>query len=193
MSVNVSTSTPVDPRVTRSRRAVLDAVVAELGEVGYGAMTIESVARRAGVGKATIYRHWDGKIDLVESTLEELRDDDPLESDGTPREQVIVMIRQLAAMMAHSRLSVCLPALVSAAQHDDIVREFHQRFAGERRSQLVALIEQAQLAGEVARDADSQMLAESLAGAIFYRRLMTHEPFPPERVDELVNTILPRP
>ena len=47
--------------VERSRRVILGAVLDELGEVGYGALTIEAVAAQAGVGKSTIYRHWPGK------------------------------------------------------------------------------------------------------------------------------------
>src|SRR4029450_13783209 len=54
----------VDPRVERSRRVILEATLGELGEVGYGTLTIEAVAARAGVGKSTIYRHWPGKLEL---------------------------------------------------------------------------------------------------------------------------------
>jgi TetR/AcrR family transcriptional regulator, regulator of autoinduction and epiphytic fitness len=54
-----------DPRVERSKQVILRAALAELGEVGYGAFTIESVAARAAVGKSTIYRHWSGKLALI--------------------------------------------------------------------------------------------------------------------------------
>ena len=63
----------VDPRVERSRRVILEAVLEELGEVGYGAFTIEGVAARAGVGKSTIYRHWAGKLELVEDAFRTLK------------------------------------------------------------------------------------------------------------------------
>src|SRR6266516_1689292 len=58
-----------DPRVERSRRVILEAVLEEQGDVGYGALTIESVAARAGVGKSTISQHWSGKMDLVEDAF----------------------------------------------------------------------------------------------------------------------------
>ncbi len=54
--------TAIDPRIERTRRVVLEATLDELASVGYGALTVESVARRAGVGKATMYRHWAGKL-----------------------------------------------------------------------------------------------------------------------------------
>jgi TetR/AcrR family transcriptional regulator, regulator of autoinduction and epiphytic fitness len=65
--------TELDPRVERSRRVILQAVLDELGEAGYGALTIEAVAARAGVGKSTIYRHWPGKLELVEEALRTLK------------------------------------------------------------------------------------------------------------------------
>ena len=59
-----------DPRVERSRQAVLRAALGELGEAGYGAFTIESVAARAGVAKSTIYRHWPDKVTLIADAFE---------------------------------------------------------------------------------------------------------------------------
>lgn len=183
----------LDPRVARSRRAIIDAVAEELSEVGYGAMTIESVARRAGVGKATIYRHWDGKLDLIESLLDEFKEGIVDDEEGPPLQKIRSMLHALATSLATSRLSQCLPALVSAAQHDDAVRAFHQRFSTSRRLVMMGYIEEAQLAGDIRGDADPRLLAELLVGPIFYRRLMTPDPFPPELVDQLVDTALPTP
>ena len=58
MRVAAQLKRAIDPRIERSRSIILEASLQELGEVGYGAFTIESVAARAGVGKSTIYRHW---------------------------------------------------------------------------------------------------------------------------------------
>jgi AcrR family transcriptional regulator len=183
----------LDPRVERSRRAVVEAAIDELGEVGYGAMTIESVARRAGVGKATVYRHWNGKLDLVASVLEVLRQEVMVIPDGTPRERVVATVHGLVEYLGHSRLSQCLPALVSAAQYDESVRDFHYRYTAARRRQLVEHIEEAQLAGEVRRDTDPRLVAEALVGPIFYRRLMTPDPFTRHEVADFVDLVLPRP
>lgn len=187
------TVSDLDPRVVRSRRAILDAVVDELAAVGYGAMTIESVARRAGVGKATVYRHWDGKLDLIESLLHEMTERIVVEEDGPPLRKIRSLLHGLATSIATSKLSQCLPALVSAAQHDEAVRSFQQRFTASRRLVMMGYVEEAQLAGDIRGDADPRLVAETLVGPIFYRRLMTAEPFPPELVDELVDTVLPRP
>src|SRR5262245_19919967 len=73
VSRSVDAAVDVDPRVERSRRVILEAVLEELGEVGYGPMTIERVAARAGVGKSTVYRHWPGKLELVEDAFRTLK------------------------------------------------------------------------------------------------------------------------
>jgi len=54
-----------DPRARRSREAVLRAAVEELGAVGYGAFTVESVAARAGIAKSTFYRHWPDGLAVI--------------------------------------------------------------------------------------------------------------------------------
>jgi AcrR family transcriptional regulator len=59
-----------DPRIERSRQVILRAALAELGESGYGAFTIESVAARAGVAKSTIYRHWPDRLALIADAFE---------------------------------------------------------------------------------------------------------------------------
>ena len=71
--VDAAAETAEDPRVERSRRIILEAVLGELADVGYGGLTIEGVAARAGVGKSTIYRHWPGKLELVEDAFRTLK------------------------------------------------------------------------------------------------------------------------
>jgi AcrR family transcriptional regulator len=168
----------------------LEATIDELAEVGYGAMTIESVAKRAGVGKATIYRQWRGKADLVESVLVMIKQDIVVRVDGTVRERVTSLLQGLASYLSDSRASLCMPAMVSAAHYDDTVGEFQFRFANERRQVLVDLLAEGVSSGELDPDLDAELTAEALAGPLFYRRLMTDRPFPVDDVDQLVRVVL---
>jgi len=181
-----------DPRVERSRQAILDAAIEELAEAGYGAMSIESIARRAGVGKATVYRHWRGKLDLVGSALEAMKQEVVVPAGGTVRERITGLLRSLAEFLAHSDHSACLPALVSAAQYDDAVATFQRTFSQSRRQMLVDLIAEGVASGELAADIDPDLAAATLAGPLFYGRLMLQEPYPPARVDEIVALVLDR-
>src|SRR4029453_6484424 len=108
----------VDPRVERSRRVILGAVLDELGEVGYGALTIEAVAARAGVGKSTIYRHWPGKLELVEDAFRTLKASVTVPAEGTLRDRVIQLLEQVAFLIDQSTYSACMPALIDAAERD---------------------------------------------------------------------------
>jgi TetR/AcrR family transcriptional regulator, regulator of autoinduction and epiphytic fitness len=189
-------SCPLDPRVERSRQVILEATLSELAERGYGPLTIEGVAARAGVGKATVYRHWPGKLALVEAAIRSLKIAPAAPQSSSPRAQLVEMFRALAQFVARSQWSSCVPAIIEAAERDPAVRESHHRFTAERRGQAVELVRQAIAAGEVCPDRDPALVAEALAGPIFYRRLMSPDPFDPDDVDALVDLVLgpaPRP
>jgi TetR/AcrR family transcriptional regulator, regulator of autoinduction and epiphytic fitness len=183
----------LDPRVERSRRVIMEATLDELCEVGYGNLSIESVARRAGVGKATVYRHWDGKIDLIYDALGTMRSKITPPEGATVRERITGMLKSLAVFVTEDHWAACLPILVDAAERDPAVREFHHQFTTSRRRGLVELIEEGIRNGELPADADPDLAAVMLCSPIFYQRLMTAEPFEPSRVDELVDIVLPRP
>jgi AcrR family transcriptional regulator len=179
-----------DPRIERSRRVILEAALDELGLVGYGALTIESVAARAGVGKSTIYRHWPGKLALVEDAFRTLKAQALIPETGTVRERVTAFLHQVAVLVEESTYSACMPALIDAAERDPQVRAFHCEFSGERRAVLVDVLRDAVESGELDSDANPELLADALVGPIVMRRLMFFEPFDPKLVPELVDQVL---
>src|SRR5580658_10786389 len=98
----------VDPRVERSRQVILQAALDELGDVGYGAFRIESVAARAGVGKSTIYRHWPDKLALIADAFETFHVQMvPSTETGSPRERIQSLVRHVAEVFVDSTFSVC--------------------------------------------------------------------------------------
>ncbi len=170
---------------------ILQAVLEELSEVGYGALTIESAARRAGVGKATIYRHWPDKIALIADAFKRLQQQrDPELATGSPREKLERALRHVADVVADSPFSACLPALIEGAERDPAVRKFHHRFQAEAREPTIELIAGGIAAGDVPPRIDPEIAAFALLGAIFFCRLMTNTPFPEERVPDLIETVL---
>jgi AcrR family transcriptional regulator len=172
---------------------ILEAVLDELGAVGYGAMTIEGVAARAGVGKSTIYRHWTGKLDLVEDAFRTLKAPVQAPETGTVRERVIGLLDQVACLVEESTYSTCMPALIEAAERDPQVRDLHRRFSAERRAILVDLLRDAVNEGELPSDTDPELLGDALVGSILLRRLMLYEPLDPAIVPKLVDQLLPAP
>ena len=183
--------TDQDPRIERSRRVILEAALAELGEAGYGALTIESVAARAGVGKSTIYRHWSGKLALVEDAFRTLKAQARIPESGSVQERVTAFLQEMATLVQESTYSACMPALIEAAERDPQVRAFHCDFSSERVGLLVGVLRKAVKSGELPKSADPELLADALTGPIVMRRLMFAKPFDPKRVPALVKQILP--
>ena len=180
-----------DPRVERSRRIILEAVLEELGQAGYGAMTIEAVAARAGVGKSTIYRHWPGKLELVEDAFRTLKVPVAVPEFGSLRDRVIDVLEQIACIVENSIYSTCMPALIEASERDPNVRDFHRRFSAERRAVLVDLLRDAVETGELPPATDPELLADALVGPILLRRLMLAEHVDPSIARALVDQVLP--
>jgi AcrR family transcriptional regulator len=181
----------VDPRVERSRQAVLRAVLGELGDVGYGAFTIESVAARAGVAKSTIYRHWADKTSLIADAFEAAHEHAAPPTAGlTSREALHSLLSHVAQVVVDSVFSSCIPALIEGAERDPRLREFRHRYSAARRQSLTALIAHGAAEGEFRADVDPDLAAQALLGPIFYQRLMTSEPFDPNRVGDLIDMVL---
>jgi AcrR family transcriptional regulator len=184
----------LDPRVERSRYVILEAALAELGEVGYGAFTIESVAARAGVGKSTIYRHWPEKLGLIADAFQTLHQErGPDIASGSPRERIERVVRHVAEVVIGSTFSTCIPALIDAAERDRDLRRFHHRFQKQARRPLAGLIAEGVARGDFRAATDPELAATALLGAIFYGRLMSGTPFDPAHAHELVAAVLVPP
>ena len=179
----------LDPRVERSRTVILSAALDLLGEAGYGGLTIEAVAARAGVGKSTVYRHWSGKLELVEDAIRTLKAGITVPAGGSVRDRLTDALRQIAQNMAASTWSACLPAIIDAAERDPEVLDILRRIGQERRRLLLDLLTEGRQTGEVP-DVDLNLLAECLIGPIVVRRLLLHETFQPSSVPTLVDQLL---
>jgi AcrR family transcriptional regulator len=181
-----------DPRARRSREAVLRAAVEELGAVGYGAFTVESVAARAGIAKSTFYRHWpDGLaviVDALETFHAQMR---PVEESRSSREQLVVMLEHVAVILSDSPFAACIPALVDGAERDPAVARFHHGYSAARRAEVAAVLDAGIARGELAAGVDVPLTVLCLLGPLFYRRLMTDRPFARDEVRALVDLVLP--
>ena len=170
---------------------ILRAAVEELAQAGYGGVTIESIAARAGVGKSTIYRHWADKLALIADAFETFHEQlVPDLGDLPARDAVALLLRHVAEVVVDSTFSRCIPALIEGAERDPRVREFHHRYSADRRQAITDLIARGIQAGEIRCATDPELATTALLGAIFYRRLMTSRPFNPEDAEQLVTLVL---
>lgn len=188
--VGIETTT-IDPRIERTRSAVLTATLEVLGRRGYAAFAMEAVAASARVARSTIYRHWPNKIDLIAEALEVLNQQ-PHAGDrsATTREQTEQLIVHLAEVFADSVLSACIPSLVEAAERHPEVADFLHTYSARRRQTLIDVLRTGIDNGELPAHLDPELAALALIGPIVYRRTMTSDPFPAARVPQLVTQVL---
>jgi TetR/AcrR family transcriptional regulator of autoinduction and epiphytic fitness len=182
-----------DPRIERTHQVVKQVALAELAARGYGAFTIEAVAKRSGVAKSTIYRHWPGRLALIADALETLNVQTPAEpSPGhpAPPQRVEQLLRHLAEAFRDPAITGCTPALIEAAEHDPEVRAFHHAYAAARRQALVTAVADGVSDGSFPASVDPGTAAVAMAGAIIYCRVMTDTPFDPDDVPTLIETVL---
>lgn len=191
--MDVTAPVTSDPRIAHTRRVVQRAALSELAAVGFGAFTIEGVAARSKVAKSTIYRHWDGKLSLIADALETLNEQPvPTPADGSAREQIASLLHHLAAALTDPLLSPTVPAMIEAAERDSTIARCLHEYSDRRRQTLVDVISAHIAAGELASTLDPELAALALSGPIFYSRLMTDRAFPPERIDDLIDTVIGR-
>lgn len=185
--------TEQDPRVERTHRLVLAATLKQLSETGYGALTIDSIAERAGVARSTIYRHWPDKMALIRDALARLnvqRDTDPDQEEATAVERIETLLVHLTNVMANSIVSDCLPALIEAAEQNPEVARFLHAYSSARRQTLVEALEDGIANGELPDDLNPYLVSLSLSSPIIYCRLMTGSPFELSQVKPLMETVL---
>lgn len=166
----------LDPRVARSRAKIRAAVVDRLCTDGYEAMAMEAIAEAAGVGKATVYRHWSSKAELTVDTLSCLKDPPVAPDTGDSVHDLQVIIRHMCTAMSSQPWSGLFPTLIDAAMRDPDLAAHLERFRDGRRAPIVAVLTRAIDRGELPADVDVQQAVDQLAGPVFYRRFVMAAP-----------------
>jgi AcrR family transcriptional regulator len=190
----VETATPRRPGRPRSEgvdEALLDATMALAGEVGMHAMSMDDLAQRAGVSKATIYRRWPSKEALVLDALAHAIRPFDLVDTGSLRGDLDAYLRELGRRMQTGRTSDVLPDLISAAARDRALRESLDEWVRHRRQPLNTILARGVRRGELAPDSDLDSIIDALIGAFMYRRLLSHAPLDDAFVAALLHVVLP--
>ena len=153
------------PRSEEAHKAILDATLELLVEVGFSAMTVEGVASRAGVGKATIYRRWPSKLPLVVEAFGQLPGFEEVDT-GSLAEDLKKMLRAYLQAFNASPLSAILPSLAGERAHNPELSELFEPVSVGRRQPLIRAFERAVDRGEVAADLDVELAADLVVGPI---------------------------
>jgi AcrR family transcriptional regulator len=173
----------LDPRIERTRKVVLDATTELVAEIGFDNVTIEGVSERCGVARSTIYRHWPGKEELVVDAIKS-RLIAPSEIDtGSVRSDVLTFLAGLIAWFESRDGVIMALSLLTAAHRNTTVGNLHSEATRAKRGDLIRIIERAIERGELPSNVDPREAANDLAGPLFYKRIVVHEPLDVEYVE----------
>jgi AcrR family transcriptional regulator len=180
------------PRSALARKAILRAAYEILREGGFAAFTVEGVAKRAGAGKATIYRWWNSKGTLaIESFLEAIAPRmDALRQSPSALADLRVQVH-VAASIYRSRAGQLMRELVALGQQDaDTSKRLRTDFIEPRRRAAMTALRRAVDSGELHADVDIEVLADALWGPIFHRLLVSQMSFDRRFIDRLLDLVL---
>ncbi|MFI1972050.1 TetR/AcrR family transcriptional regulator [Streptomyces cinnamoneus] len=174
-----------------ARLAVLHAADDLLAEHGFGALTVEAIARRAGVAKQTIYRWWPSKVEILLDTLVEDSDKRlPVPVEKPTADGIRGYLRDFARFLTRDDAGKVLLALIAQAQHDPgTAKSFHERYLGPRRDRERDMLARGIEAGEVSPTLSPDAAMDALVGPIVYCAL-TGAGVPDGLVDTLVESLL---
>lgn len=174
-----------------ARLAVLHAADDLLVEHGFAALTVEAIARRAGVAKQTIYRWWPSKVEILLDTLiEDTGKHLPVPTETPTAEGIRDYLRAFARFVTRDPAGKVLLALIAQAQHDPgTAQRFHERYLGPRRILERDLLARAIDAGAIAPRLSPDATIDALVGPIVYCAL-TGTPVPRDLVDTLIADLL---
>ncbi|WP_163999450.1 TetR/AcrR family transcriptional regulator [Pyxidicoccus caerfyrddinensis] len=182
---------PGRPRSEEAHGAILDAAVQLIREVGYDALTMDAIASRAGVGKATVYRRWSTKETLAAEAVERVMRAIPVPDTGTVEGDLRRMMRDALGMYRDPSSGALLSGFVAAmARSELIAKAVRSGIVGVRREALRQVLERGVARGELRKGLDQELALDLLGGPLFYRFLITGGPVDERLARGVVDAVL---
>jgi len=177
---------PRDPEVTA---AILDAAARMLGDVGYARMSIEAVAKAAGVGKTAIYRRYRDKAALAAAAMARLRRPDALLDTGDARAAFVEQMERSRRTMVEGPGMVMLGTLLVEGRRDPaLLAAFRERLIEPLRAAGRRAIDQGIERGEIRSDVDADAALEAMWGQLVARSA-TGLPFTDDWAERAVEVV----
>ncbi|WP_335931911.1 TetR/AcrR family transcriptional regulator [Streptomyces sp. PTD5-9] len=180
------------PRSAAAERAILDAVVGllEAGEP-LAALSIERIARTAGVGKATIYRRWSGKEELFVDVLRAIEPPEPAVSGTAGLDDLRLLLDSLRRRSLAQRSSVLLHNVFAQMKsHPRLWSEYQRTVIVPRRGAMLAAVRRAVDAGELRDDLDVELMNDMVVGPMLVRTIHRPDaPLPEDLADRIVRAL----
>lgn len=187
------------PRLGRKRDHtrdddLLDATLEVLAEVGYGGMTIDMVAARAGAGKATIYRRWPSKEQLILDAVARMKskqvDLERLPDTGALRSDLLALFKPEPVEEGERKLNVMAGLTSMLSAHQGLAEAVNAAIVEPWAAAHRTLMQRAVERGEISADADIETACQVIPSMAAYRALIQRKPFEKEFLVSLIDGVL---
>jgi AcrR family transcriptional regulator len=167
--------------------AIRNAVMNELAEVGYGRLSIEAVARRAGVGKTAVYRRWNNKLEMVLEIVSGVAERAvPLPDTGSFAGDLALLMMIVSKALQHRIASQIIPDLMAEAARNPQIAETLQRALRTHQTAVGdKLVGRAVARGELPAGADPQLAVDLMVGPLYWRLAVARIPISDDHLERL--------
>lgn len=160
------------PRSERAHRAILRATLELLAEQGYEGLAMESIAERAGVGKATVYRRWKNKAEVLTAAVEGFVSENTLPDTGSIEEDLLHLMRRAVANYQGLPGRIMPGLIAGMAQDPALAHVVRTSFLAQRQAALRTVLVRGIRRGELREDFDLDLALDLLGGGILVRLLI---------------------
>lgn len=178
------------PLSDTARRALIDATLTLIAEGGPDRVTVDEVARRSGVAKTTLYRHFDSSADLLLTALASLRSDIGAPDTGSLRGDLTEMIQRFRHLTDTMSLRDIMIGVLNRSLKDDEFSSVHQRLRDERTDPIREVLTRAAERGELRTDVNIDTAIALVEGPFIVRQMMDDVIPDPDEADAIVDLIL---
>lgn len=181
---------PGRPRDPELDGAILAAAIDVLCEEGFAGTSVEAVAERAGVGKATIYRRWPTREDLLLAAGACMGGCAAAPDTGSLRDDLVALVASLVSTLRTTPAGALLPAVVDEAARSPELRCRFDTFIDDRRAPVRHVLARAAARGELRAGVDHDVVVDLLSGPVFTRVLVTGGPLDDDLAGRIVDAVL---
>ena len=178
------------PRDPSRDEAIIDASIDLLVRDGYDRLSVEGVATAAGVGKATVYRRWDNKADLVIDAMATLKPSIDTIDTGSLDGDIELMVVASCSRTSQRLLQVMVSICSALPREPELLEAFKTRFTEPRIALITEMLVRARNRGEVGPDVDVAMAASLVPSLMLQRVLTTGQPAGRVYAEQVVGSVL---
>ena len=179
------------PRVEGEReQEILDATIDILAEAGYDRLTMDAVAARAKASKATLYRRWNGKAQLVIDALLSEKEPFSAPDNGSLREDLLGAYCGMGGLTDNRQIAILGSVITAITRDAEFAEAFRRDFIGPKKAASTEIFRRAQERGELKDGLDLDLISAALPGIVLHRTFLLGDPPTKELIAEVVDQLI---